>query len=70
MSALIRHHQILALWIGFLVINGSAIVAALVWAFRAGQFSGQDHARFLAIEAGDLDASAPSRIDKEKKCSS
>ena len=51
MRALIQHHQILALWIAVFLINGSGIAALFYWALRNGQFSDNEHGRYLALEA-------------------
>jgi nitrogen fixation-related uncharacterized protein len=41
----------LVLWIAFTVIALGGIIAVLVWAVRARQFSDQDHARYLPLES-------------------
>lgn len=43
---------LLVLWVTFTVVAVLGIVAALVWAVRSGQFSGQDRARRLPLESG------------------
>jgi nitrogen fixation-related uncharacterized protein len=43
--------ELLILWVTFAVVAVLGIVAALVWAVRSGQFSGQDHARRLPLDA-------------------
>jgi nitrogen fixation-related uncharacterized protein len=39
------------MWIGFLLLMSSGIALFFLWAIRAGQFSRQDRARFLALQA-------------------
>ncbi len=77
MRAFVLHHQILALWLGVLLINVSVIGAVLWWAVRKRQFSDQDHARYLALEAGipkeprkGKHDSVPKTDKKEDECSS
>lgn len=77
MRAFVMHHQILALWLGVLLINVSVIGAVVWWAVRKGQFSDQDHARYLALEASipkdqreGKHALAPKTDKKEDGCSS
>jgi nitrogen fixation-related uncharacterized protein len=43
---------LLILWVTFTVVAVLGIVAALVWAVRTGQFSGQDRARHLPLQSG------------------
>jgi len=43
---------LLTVWVTFTVVALLGIVAALVWAVRSGQFSGQDRARHLPLESG------------------
>ncbi len=38
-------------WITFTVLVLVAVAVALVWTWRAGQFSNQDRARYLALWA-------------------
>lgn len=44
-------YAFLFLWIGFLLLMSTALGALFVWAIRAGQFSNQERARYLALEA-------------------
>ncbi|GAW68207.1 hypothetical protein GPEL0_01f4442 [Geoanaerobacter pelophilus] len=39
------------MWIGFLLLMSTALGAVFVWAIRSGQFSNQQRARYLALEA-------------------
>jgi nitrogen fixation-related uncharacterized protein len=42
----------LFMWIGFLLLMICSVAAFFLWAIRAGQFSGQDRARYLPLESG------------------
>lgn len=42
----------LFIWIGFLLLMTGGIAAFFLWAIRAGQFSRQDRARYLALNSG------------------
>ena len=50
---------LLILWVTFTVVAVLGIVAALVWAVRTGQFSGQDRARHLPLQSGIPDEETP-----------
>jgi len=43
--------RFLIIWVTFSVLALVAIIAVLVWAVRSRQFSNQDHARYLPLEA-------------------
>lgn len=49
-------YAFLFLWIGFLLLMSTALGTAFVWAIRTGQFSNQERARYLALEAAIPDA--------------
>jgi cbb3-type cytochrome oxidase maturation protein len=42
----------LFIWIGFLLLMTGSIAAFFLWAIRAGQFSGQERARYLPLTSG------------------
>jgi cbb3-type cytochrome oxidase maturation protein len=42
----------LFIWIGFLLLMTGSIAAFFLWAIRAGQFTGQDRARYLPLTGG------------------
>jgi hypothetical protein len=58
MNGLPVEFPLMAMWIAFTVTAVLGIAALLVWAVRARQFSGQDRARYLALEAKVPDAPA------------
>ncbi len=41
----------LFMWIGFLLLMSCGIGAFFLWGIRSGQFSGQERARYLALQA-------------------
>ena len=51
MSELSAQNALLIMWVGFAVLALVGVVAVLVWAVRARQFSDQDRARFLPLYA-------------------
>ena len=52
MTTLADHHALLILWLAFTLAATLGVVAVLVWAVRARQFTRQDHARHLALLSG------------------
>lgn len=52
MIALSPASALLAMWITFAVVALAGSISVLVWAVRKGQFSNQDHARYLALKSG------------------
>ena len=52
MIALSAHEALLVMWVTFAVVALGGIAAVLVWAVRSRQFSGQERARYLALQSG------------------
>jgi nitrogen fixation-related uncharacterized protein len=42
------------IWLGYCALATTVVAAFFTWAIRSGQFKHQDHARYLPLEAGDL----------------
>jgi nitrogen fixation-related uncharacterized protein len=57
----------LAMWIAFTVIALGGIIAVLVWAVRARQFSDQNHARYLPLESVIPGPDKPPADDAKKE---
>ena len=51
MNILLEGQTFLFMWIGFSLLMTGSIAAFFLWAIRAGQFSHQDRARYLALES-------------------
>ena len=47
-----HQQQLLIVWLTFAVLGSAAVIVALVWAVRSGQFAHQDRAGRLPLEAG------------------
>jgi len=52
MNSPMEGQAFLFIWIGFLLLMTGGIGAFFLWAVRAGQFSHQDRARYLALQSG------------------
>lgn len=52
MNSLMDGQTFLFIWIGFLLLMCGGIALFFLWAIRARQFSHQDRARYLALQAG------------------
>lgn len=57
----------LFLWIGFLLLMSTALGTVFLWAIRAGQFSNQERARYLALDAAIPDAEPPAEDGPQEK---
>lgn len=57
----------LFLWIGFLLLMSTALGTLFLWAIRAGQFSNQERARYLALEATIPDLEPPAEDAPQAK---
>jgi len=66
MNSPMEGQAFLFIWIGFLLLMTGGIGAFFFWAIRAGQFSHQDRARYLALQSGiPKDDEAPTGNGKE-----
>ena len=52
MNSTMEGQTFLFVWIGFLLLTSGGIALFFLWAIRARQFSHQDRARYLALQAG------------------
>ena len=52
MNQLLEGQTFLFMWLGFMLLMICCIAGFFLWAIRAGQFSGQDRARYLPLESG------------------
>ena len=69
MRTFIQMHQLLAFGLGISALYASVMITILVWAIRSGQFSNQDHARYLPLEAreiGEKQRSEPQRSEPQR----
>ncbi|WP_226377666.1 cbb3-type cytochrome oxidase assembly protein [Citrifermentans bremense] len=57
----------LFLWIGFLLLMSTALGTLFLWAIRAGQFSNQERARYLALDAAIPDLEPPTETAPQAK---
>jgi cbb3-type cytochrome oxidase maturation protein len=48
-SPIFEGQTFLFIWIGFLLLMSGGVAAFFFWGIRAGQFSNQDRARYLAL---------------------
>uniref|UniRef100_C6E803 Cbb3-type cytochrome oxidase assembly protein CcoS n=1 Tax=Geobacter sp. (strain M21) TaxID=443144 RepID=C6E803_GEOSM len=60
-------HAFLFLWIGFLLLMSTALGAVFIWAIRTGQFSNQQRARYLALQAAIPDVEPPAKDAPQAK---
>ena len=52
MTSPLEGSTFLFMWIGFTLLMTGGIGLLFLWAIRAGQFSDQDRARYLALQCG------------------
>lgn len=52
MLAMTPNEAVLVIWIAVAAVSILAVTAVLIWAVRSGQFSRQDHCRYLPLESG------------------
>jgi nitrogen fixation-related uncharacterized protein len=52
MLAMTPNDAVLVVWVAVAALSLLAVTAVLVWAVRSGQFSRQDHCRYLPLESG------------------
>ena len=66
MNSPMEGQTFLFMWIGFLLLMSCSIGAFFLWAVRAGQFSYQDRARYLALKSGIPPTDEPDAMPRQE----